>query len=95
MPHTKEFLLDRAKLAAAVCDAVLNFRQNGTDPFGVTDIMSAIAGRIDGIGPDTAKEIKRILDAERRHLNIREAGIGGQLWTFGHAPRARSRLIGS
>ena len=87
--------MDQAILSTAVGNVVSGFRQNNTDPFLLADVMSAISGQIGELQPGTAEEIIRILDTERRRLDIREASVGGLRWTFGLAPRASSRLLGS
>lgn len=87
--------MNQATLSRAVCNAVLGFRQNSTDPFQLADVISAISEQLGEVQPGTAEETKRILDTERQRLDIREAGVGGFSWTFGYAPRAPSRLIGS
>jgi hypothetical protein len=74
---------------------VSDFRQDNTDPFLLADVMGAISGQIGELQPGTAEEIIRILDTERQRLDIREASVGGLSWTFGYAPRASSRLLGS
>jgi hypothetical protein len=73
----------------------LGFRQNGTDLFRIADVMSTISEQMGEVQPGTAEEVKRILDAERQRLDIREAGVGGLCWTFGYAARESSRLIGN
>jgi hypothetical protein len=83
----------QAEVRAAVFEAVTGLKKNGNDPFKVEGIVTEISGHVSGVHAGTADEVKRILDSERQRLDIREADIGGQSWTFGYAPRPTSRLI--